>query len=89
MNPISKRLAEIQDYLAPTNVARVGTAYLRSITPIRSGFARRNTIQTGADIHADYEYAGALDQNHSPQTKGQGLIEPTMRHLEDYVNKGT
>lgn len=88
MNPASKRLAELDQFLDPVKIAAEGTRFLRSITPIRSGNARRNTIQVGSDIHAAYPYAVPLDQNHSKQTRGQGLIEPTLAHLEEYINQG-
>lgn len=88
MNPVSKRLQELEQFLNPQEIAAEGTRYLRSITPIRSGNARRNTVQVGSDIHAAYAYAVPLDENHSKQTRGQGLIQPTIEHMEQYINQG-
>lgn len=55
--------------------------YFRSITPIRSGNARRRTRLQGNTIQADYAYAQALDQGHSKQAP-QGMVTPTERWLQ-------
>lgn len=62
--------------------------YFRSITPIRSGNARRRTRLQGNTIQADYVYAERLDQGHSKQAP-QGMIKPTERWLQRRVKQIT
>lgn len=57
--------------------------YFRSITPIRSGNARRNTRLQGKNvIIGDYPYAERLDQGYSDQAP-EGMTQPT----EQWINK--
>jgi len=62
--------------------------YLKSITPYKTGNARRNTKQIGDDIHLDYDYATfsgpdeGLDEGRSSQAP-LGMTDPTT----DYINK--
>lgn len=59
------------------------TDYFRSVTPIRSGNARRNTRLQGKNtILGDYPYAERLDQGYSDQAP-QGMTQPT----EQWINK--
>lgn len=55
--------------------------YFRDHTPIRSGNARRNTVQRGDAIVAAYPYAGRLDQGYSQQAP-DGMTEPTVNYIE-------
>jgi hypothetical protein len=56
--------------------------YYKSITPIKSGNARRRTTQKGDVIKSDYAYAQRLDSGYSKQAPG-GMTDPTI----DYINK--
>lgn len=87
MRNIFNKLKEIEKALAPPRVAMEGREYLESITPVKTGNARNRTRVSRNIIHANYPYAGALDNNHSKQTDGKGLIEPTINFLDDYVSK--
>jgi hypothetical protein len=55
--------------------------YFRDHTPIRSGNARRNTVQKGSAIVAAYPYAGRLDEGYSRQAP-DGMTEPTVNYIE-------
>ena len=55
--------------------------YFRDHTPIRSGNARRNTVQKGSAIVAAYPYAGRLDTGYSNQAP-DGMTEPTVNYIE-------
>jgi len=55
--------------------------YFRDHTPIRSGNARRNTVQKGAAIVAAYPYAGRLDEGYSRQAP-DGMTNPTVNYIE-------
>jgi hypothetical protein len=56
-------------------------------TPIRSGNARRNTNLQGNTVVADYAYAQRLEDNYSPQTRGQGIIAPTEKEIQKEVDR--
>jgi hypothetical protein len=87
MNQIPNKIDEIKRQLDTKALAKEGARYLKSITPIDKGGARTNTYAAGDEIVADYPYAGRLDDNYSKQTKGQGLIQPTIEYLEQLVTK--
>lgn len=87
MNPIVKKLDQISILLDETKLADEGARYMRSITPIRSGNARRKTNSSGKQINAAYPYAKRLDEGWSKQNT-TGLIDPTIQHLEELLRKG-
>ena len=61
---------------------------MRANTPIRSGNARRNTNLRGNNtVVANYPYAQRLEDNWSPQTRGQGIIAPTEQEIQKEVNR--
>jgi len=60
---------------------------MKSNTPIRSGNARRNTNLRGDTVTADYAYAERLENNWSPQTRGQGIIAPTEQAIQKEVDR--
>jgi hypothetical protein len=62
-------------------VMRESHRYFKEITPIRNGYARRNTILVGNEIRANYNYAGALDEGKSRQAPN-GMSEPTIEQME-------
>lgn len=57
--------------------------YFKSVTPIRSGNARNNTVvdRQNLEITADYPYAGRLDDGYSKQAP-RGMVEPTLSYME-------
>jgi hypothetical protein len=87
MNQIPAKIMQIKKELDAELLARRGAKFLKSITPIDTGDARRNTYSQSNDIVAEYPYAGRLDDNHSKQTKGKGLIDPTLNFLTEIVTK--
>jgi len=60
--------------------------YFKSITPIRTGNARRNTFKTAEGVDANYPYAARLDEGSSRQAP-QGMSGPTMDHMEQVFDK--
>ena len=56
--------------------------YWKSITPIRTGNARRRTRLQGSKIKANYNYAVPLDKGLSVQAP-KGMSKPT----EEYIRK--
>jgi hypothetical protein len=58
----------------------------KSLTPIRSGNARRNTTLQGDTIVADYPYAERLDEGYSNQAP-DGMIKPFEKWISTEVNK--
>ena len=63
---------------------------MKAYTPIarvNGGNARRNTTLQGSSVVADYPYAQRLEDNHSPQTRGQGIIGPTERAIQKEVDR--
>ena len=87
MNSIIKKLDPISILLDETKLATEGAKYMRSITPVRSGNARRKTNSSGKEINAAYAYAKRLDEGWSKQNT-TGLIDPTIKHLEELIRRG-
>jgi hypothetical protein len=83
---IGKRLDQLNKQLTDDNLAKEGFKYFRSITPIRSGNARRNTFRTDNEIEANYPYARRLDEGYSPQAKN-GMTQPTIAHMQEWIKK--
>ena len=57
-------------------------------TPIRTGYARRNTVLKTDRITANYQYATVLDEGYSKQAP-RGMVEPTRKWAEQYIDKIT
>jgi hypothetical protein len=57
-----------------------------SLTPMRSGNARRNTSLQGNQIQANYPYAQRLDEGWSKQAP-RGMIEPWTKWLENRIKQ--
>lgn len=60
---------------------------MKANTPVRTGNARRNTNLQGNSVVADYPYSQRLEDNYSPQTRGQGIIAPTEREIQREVDR--
>jgi hypothetical protein len=60
---------------------------MQANTPIRSGNARNNTKLRGNKVVAAYPYAQRLEDNWSPQTRGQGIIAPTEQAIQKEVDR--
>jgi hypothetical protein len=87
MNKIVSKLREIKILLNEDKLAAEGARYMKSITPIRSGNAKRKTTSNKNVIEANYPYAKRLDEGWSQQNQ-IGLIQPTIDHLEELIKKG-
>ena len=60
--------------------------FWRSVTPIRTGNARRRTRLQGNKIKANYNYAVPLDNGHSSQAP-EGMSKPTERFIIKRLQK--
>lgn len=60
--------------------------YWKSITPIRTGNARRKTKLKGDTIHANYPYAVPLDEGYSKQAP-KGMTKPSEAYLKKILAK--
>jgi hypothetical protein len=63
---------------------------MKAFTPkalVNGGNARRNTNLRGNTVVADYPYAQRLEDNWSPQTRGQGIIAPTEAAIQREVDR--
>lgn len=76
---ISSSIARIQKQL--DRLPEKAADYWVSITPIRSGNARRSTRLRGDTIEANYPYAQRLDEGWSKQAP-QGMSAPTEKFIE-------
>jgi hypothetical protein len=83
---IGKRLDQLNKQLTDDTLSKEGFKYFRSITPIRSGNARRNTFRNGNEIEANYPYARRLDEGYSPQAR-EGMTQPTIAHMQEWIKK--
>ena len=74
--------------LAP--IPKKGYDKFKSVTPIRTGNAKRNTnfrnTQTGGRISGDYDYANRLNQGASRQAP-EGMTEPTIEEVKKQVKR--
>lgn len=84
---LNAKLKKQTDALAKLPVQ--GEAKFKSLTPIKSGNARSRTNLSGDGrrINASYNYAQALEDNRSPQTRGQGMVRPFLTWWTDQINK--
>ena len=69
----------------PRAVAKSAYDYFVSVTPRRSGNARRNTRLKDTTIDANYNYASDLDDGNSKQAPA-GMSEPTIKKLAGFVD---
>jgi hypothetical protein len=60
--------------------------YLKGITPIDSGNARRSTQLKGKTIEGNYAYAQRLDQGYSKQAP-KGMTEPTKKFVDKRIKQ--
>jgi len=60
--------------------------YWKSITPIKTGNARRRTRLQGSKIKANYNYAVPLDQGRSRQAP-EGMSKPTERFIKNKLRR--
>jgi hypothetical protein len=94
---IDRRLNRILTTLNSNMLAQEAYKKFVDVTPIDTGYAKRNTKLAGNEINADYPYAGVLDEGRGyrdGQMRGSeqapdGMSQPTIEHLRDYVYQKT
>lgn len=84
---INKRIKDIQTAASPEKMAAFAHDHLVKITPKDSGNAKSKTVLKKDEVHANYAYAKRLDENWSQQTKGKGLIQPTLDAVVGHIDK--
>lgn len=89
MSNIADRLNKITNVLNSRKLAQYAHQKFVEHTPIRTGNARRSTTLRGTTIDANYAYAQRLEDNYSPQTRGKGIVQPTIDDLRDYIYQQT
>ena len=88
-NNIANRLNRVLTTLNSRHLAQFAHKRFVEHTPIRSGNARRSTRLQGTTIEADYAYAQRLEDNYSKQTKGKGIVEPTIQDVRQHIFQQT
>jgi hypothetical protein len=83
-NNITNRLNNVLSTLNSNKLTNEAYKHFVSVTPIRSGNARRNTTIVGNSIEANYPYAERLETGYSKQAP-KGMTEPTIEHIRNYV----
>lgn len=76
------------------NVMQQAFAYFKSITPIKTGNARRNTRLVNNNIVANYSYAPVLDKGRHMTKRGargskqapNGMSMPTIKKFAQWVS---
>ena len=76
-----RKLEKLED-----EVLKESLPFVKSITPIDSGNARRNTFRDKNKIKGNYPYAGRLDEGWSKQAPA-GIIEPSVNKILDNIKK--
>ena len=96
MSNITKRLNKVLSVVNSNNISNEAYKKFISVTPVRSGNAKRKTTKSGNSIDANYAYAGVLDKGRhmtnrgmrgSEQHGGKGMSEPTIEHIRDYIKR--
>lgn len=86
MTNITDRLAKIKSTLTEKNLAKVGHAEFKRVTPVRTGNAREKTDLMGNAINANYPYALSLNEGSSKQAP-KGMTEPTIEAIRSYIER--
>lgn len=81
---INQRLRQLEKLLTDENLAKEGFKFFKSVTPIRTGRARRSTTRNQTTIEANYPYARRLDEGYSKQAK-DGMTKPTIEHMQEWI----
>jgi len=95
MSKITDRLDKVLKVVNDNNISREAYNKFKSVTPVRTGNAKRKTSLSGNSIEANYPYAGVLDKGRHMTNRGmrgseqapQGMTEPTIKHIRDYIKQ--
>jgi len=85
LNDFNKQMSKAKRAL--DDLPEFAEAAMKLKTPYDKGNARRNTTLQGNTVVANYPYAGRLEDNWSSQTRGEGIIAPTEKMIQDEVNR--
>jgi hypothetical protein len=95
MSKITDRLNKVLSIVNSNNISNEAYKKFISVTPARSGNAKRKTTKSGNSIEANYAYAGVLDKGRHMTNRGmrgsekapKGMSEPTIEHIRDYIKQ--
>lgn len=83
-SPVKSMLESVKDLEA--DLVTEAHRYFKSITPVKTGNARRNTFRSADGVEANYPYAARLDEGYSRQAP-RGMSDPTIEHMEQVFDK--
>lgn len=86
-NNITQRLNNIIRNTEPSTLAKIAYTTFKEYTPKLTGNAQRRTKLNNNSIHADYPYAKRLDEGYSRQNRGVGMTEPTIKAIQEYIDR--
>lgn len=86
-NNIQSRLKDIRNKTDAPTLAEVAYTTFKKYTPKLSGNAKNKTQLKSNSIHANYPYAKRLDEGYSKQNGGVGMTEPTIKAIQEYLDK--
>lgn len=81
---ISKVVSDLKQ--EAKDLPKVSLEKFRSLTPIKTGNARRNTALQGSKIIGAYNYSGKLDEGTSKQAP-KGMVQPFDQWFKSYTEK--
>ena len=81
---VTKMLKQLEG-IGPAVMEESGK-FFKSVTPIRSGNAKRSTSTKDTTIKADYGYAARLDDGWSRQAP-RGMSDDTIKDIDQQVDK--
>ena len=67
-------------------ISQLAHRRFKSVTPKRTGNAKRRTRLQNDIIKADYPYATRLDNGYSRQAR-DGMSEPTIKYIQELVKR--
>ena len=91
IHKLHQRLKKAQG--AKQSIMQKAYNYFKSITPFRTGNARRSTKLEKNVIHADYDYAQVLDKGRHMTSRGargskqapKGMSTPTIKRFGEWL----
>lgn len=97
MSKIVDRLNKITETLNSQTITKFAYDTFKDVTPVDTGYAKRNTKLKNNTIEADYKYAEVLDKGRGirdGQIRGsnqapEGMTKPTIKAIRQFVYQKT
>jgi flagellar basal body rod protein FlgB len=95
MRNLHNRVKKVKKELNAETVAKHLHSHIQDITPVNSGYAKRNTRLERNTVNLDYDYAGVLEKGRRYTNKGmrgskylpQGFTTPAYKYLKDLIQR--